>query len=104
MFRYNSIDKRKIYPIMTLGMAPFRWWMPPMKMDLRCPSAPAAPWQALGVLLPRGDPHGLGKDFSRVSSPRVYLIVDRLFLGSSEGLKGVSGEWRLAPAIRVAST
>jgi hypothetical protein len=23
--------------------------------DLRCPSTPVAPWQALGVLLPRGD-------------------------------------------------
>jgi hypothetical protein len=27
----------------------------PMKMDLRCPSTPAVPWQAPGVLLPRGD-------------------------------------------------
>jgi hypothetical protein len=47
--------KGRFYPIMTLGMAPLRWWMPPMKMDLRCPSTPAAPWQALGVLLPHGD-------------------------------------------------
>jgi hypothetical protein len=30
-------------------------WMPPMKMDLRCPSTPATPWQALGILRPRGD-------------------------------------------------
>jgi hypothetical protein len=35
--------------------APLKWWMPPMKMDLRCPSAPAALWQALSVLLPHGD-------------------------------------------------
>jgi hypothetical protein len=54
-FRYNSMDKRKFYPIMTLGMALLRWWMPPMKMDLRCPSTPAASWQAPCVLLPRGD-------------------------------------------------
>jgi hypothetical protein len=54
-FHYNYMGKRKVYPIMSPGMAPLRWWMPPMKMDLRCPSTPAAPWQALGVLLPRGD-------------------------------------------------
>jgi hypothetical protein len=36
--------------------------------------------------------------------PRVSLVVDRLFLGGSEGLDGVSGEWRLPHAIRVAST
>jgi hypothetical protein len=36
--------------------------------------------------------------------PRVSLIVDSLFLGGSEGLDGVSGEWRLAHPIRVAST
>jgi hypothetical protein len=60
----------KGYPIMALGMAPLRWWMPLMKMDLRCPSIPATPWQALGVLLPRGDPLGLANDFSLVSSPK----------------------------------
>jgi hypothetical protein len=37
-------------------------------------------------------------------SPRVSLVVDSLFPDSSEGLYGVSGEWRLAHAIRVAST
>jgi hypothetical protein len=36
--------------------------------------------------------------------PRVSLEVDSLFLGGSEGLDGVSGEWRLAHAIRVASS
>jgi hypothetical protein len=36
--------------------------------------------------------------------PRVSLVVDLLFLGGSEGLDGVSREWRLAHAIRVAST
>jgi hypothetical protein len=36
--------------------------------------------------------------------PRVSLVVDFLFLGGSEGLDGVSGEWRLAHMIRVAST
>jgi hypothetical protein len=64
------MDKRKVYPIMTLDMAPLRWWMPPVKMDLRCPSTLAAPWQALGVLLPRGASLGLGNDLSRVSSPK----------------------------------
>jgi hypothetical protein len=39
---------------------------------------------------------GLGNDFSQVSSPRVSLVVDFLFLGGSEGLDGVSSEWRLA--------
>jgi hypothetical protein len=36
--------------------------------------------------------------------PRVSLVVDLLFLGGSEGLDGVSGEWRLAHAIRVPQT
>jgi hypothetical protein len=36
--------------------------------------------------------------------PRVSLVVDLLFLGGSEGLDNVSGEWRLAPAIRVPQT
>jgi hypothetical protein len=36
--------------------------------------------------------------------PRVSLVVDFLFLGGSEGLDDVSGEWWLAHAIRVAST
>jgi hypothetical protein len=36
--------------------------------------------------------------------PRVSLEVDSLFLGGSEVLDGVSGEWRLAHAIRVASS
>jgi hypothetical protein len=49
------MDKRKIYPIMMLGMAPLKLWMPPMKMDLRCPSTLAVLWQAPGILLPRGN-------------------------------------------------
>jgi hypothetical protein len=36
--------------------------------------------------------------------PRASLVVDLLFLGGFDGLDGVSGEWRLAHAIRVAST
>jgi hypothetical protein len=36
--------------------------------------------------------------------PRVSLVVDSLFLGGSEGLDGVPGEWRLASAIKVAFT
>jgi hypothetical protein len=36
--------------------------------------------------------------------PRVSLVIDFLFLDGSEGLDGISGEWRLAHAIRVAST
>jgi hypothetical protein len=36
--------------------------------------------------------------------PRVYLVVDRLFLGGSKGVDNVSGEWQLAPAIRVPRT
>jgi hypothetical protein len=36
--------------------------------------------------------------------PRVSLVVDSLFLGGSEGLNDGSREWRLAHAIRVAST
>jgi hypothetical protein len=35
--------------------------------------------------------------------PRVSLLVDSLFLGGSEGLDSVSGEWQLAHAIRVPS-
>jgi hypothetical protein len=40
----------------------------------------------------------------KCSPPGVSLIVDSLFLGGSEGLDDVSGEWRLAHVIRVAST
>jgi hypothetical protein len=36
--------------------------------------------------------------------PRVSLVVDLLFLGGSEGLDGVSGEWQLAHVIRVPRT
>jgi hypothetical protein len=32
---------------------------------------------------------------------RVSLVVDHLFLGGSEGLDDISGEWRLSPTIRV---
>jgi hypothetical protein len=35
---------------------------------------------------------------------RVSLVVDSLFLGSSEELDDVSGEWQLAPVIRVPQT
>jgi hypothetical protein len=92
----------RFYPIMTLGMAPLRWWMPPMKMDLRCPSTPATPWQALGVLLPREVlPLGLAMISLECSPPRVSLVVNFLFLVGSEGLDSVSGEWRLAHAIRL---
>jgi hypothetical protein len=43
----------RLYPIKALGMEPLS--VPPMKMDLQCPSTPAAPWRDLGVLLPCGD-------------------------------------------------
>jgi hypothetical protein len=36
--------------------------------------------------------------------PVVSLVVDLLFLGGCEELDGVSSEWRLPHAIRVAST
>jgi hypothetical protein len=46
---------------------------------------------------------GLSMIYLKCNPPRVYLVVDLLFLGGSEGLDCVSGEWRLAHAIRVAS-
>jgi hypothetical protein len=49
-------------------------------------------------------PLGLVTIYLECPPPRVSLIVDYLFLGGSEGLDGIPGEWRLAPAIRVAST
>jgi hypothetical protein len=49
-------------------------------------------------------PLGLAMIYLKCPPPRVSLIVDSLFLGSSEALDGVSGEWRPAPAIRVAFT
>jgi hypothetical protein len=49
-------------------------------------------------------PLGLAMISPQYPPPRVSLVVDFLFLGGSEGLDDVSGEWRLAPAIRVAST
>jgi hypothetical protein len=36
--------------------------------------------------------------------PTVSLVVDLLFLGGSEGIDGISGEWLLPHAIRVAFT
>jgi hypothetical protein len=49
-------------------------------------------------------PLGLAMISPKCTPPRVSLVVDSLFLGASEGLDGVSGEWRLAHAIRGAST
>jgi hypothetical protein len=70
-----------------------------MKMEPRCPSTLAAPWQGLGVLLPRGDLISL-----ECPPPRVSLVVDSLFLGGSEELDRISGEWRLALVTRITST
>jgi hypothetical protein len=36
--------------------------------------------------------------------PRVSLVVDLLFLGSSEELDVVSGEWRFPHMLRVSSS
>jgi hypothetical protein len=49
-------------------------------------------------------PWGLTMIYLECPPPRVSLVVDLLFLGGSKGLDGVSGEWRLVHAIRVAST
>jgi hypothetical protein len=49
-------------------------------------------------------PLGLAMISPNCPPPKVSLVVDLLFLGGFEGLDGVSGEWQLAPAIRVAST
>jgi hypothetical protein len=48
-------------------------------------------------------PLGLAMISLECPPPRVSLVVDSLFLGGSEGLDGISGEWRLAHTIRVAS-
>jgi hypothetical protein len=48
-------------------------------------------------------PLGLAMISLECPPPRVFLVVDLLFLGSSKGLYGVSGEWWLAHVIRVAS-
>jgi hypothetical protein len=104
-FHYNSIDERKILPhhdarhgtvemvdafdedgsslsfnsggIVASFRRPPSSWRPPMGLAMFSPECPP---------------------------PKVSLVVDLLFLGGSEGLDGVSGEWRLAPTIRVAST
>jgi hypothetical protein len=47
---------------------------------------------------------GLAMIYLKCHPPRVSLVVDLLFLGSSEELDGVSGEWRLRPVIRVPRT
>jgi hypothetical protein len=49
-------------------------------------------------------PLGLAMISLEYPPPRVSLVVNSLFLGGSEGLDGVSSEWRLAHTIRVAST
>jgi hypothetical protein len=49
-------------------------------------------------------PLGLAIIYLECSPPRLPLVVDLLFFGSSEELDGVSDEWRLAPAIRVPGT
>jgi hypothetical protein len=46
---------------------------------------------------------GLGDDILSVL-PQESLSVDPLFLGGSEELDDIRGEWRLAPVIRVPST
>jgi hypothetical protein len=49
-------------------------------------------------------PLGLAMISLEYPLPRVSLVVNSLFLGGSEELNDVSGEWRLAHAIRVAFT
>jgi hypothetical protein len=49
-------------------------------------------------------PSGLAMISFECPPPRVSLVVDLLFLGGSEELDGVSGEWRLHPVIRVPCT
>jgi hypothetical protein len=49
-------------------------------------------------------PLGLEMIYLEFPPPRVSLIVDLIFPGGSEELDGVSGEWRLAHAIRVPHT
>jgi hypothetical protein len=48
-------------------------------------------------------PLGLAMIYLECPPPRVSLIVNLLFHGGSEELDGISGEWRLPHAIRVAS-
>jgi hypothetical protein len=48
-------------------------------------------------------PLGLAMISLECPPPRVSLVVDRLFLGGSEGLDDISGEWWLAHVIRGAS-
>jgi hypothetical protein len=49
-------------------------------------------------------PLGLAMLSLECPPPRVSLVVDLLFLGGSEELDGVSGEWRLPQVIRVPRT
>jgi hypothetical protein len=105
MFRYNSMDKQKTLPhhgarhgtvemvdasdedgsslsfnsggAMASSQRPPSLWRPPLGLAMISPECPP---------------------------PKVSLVVDLLFLGGSEGLDGVSCKWRLAHAIRVAST
>jgi hypothetical protein len=49
-------------------------------------------------------PLGLAMIYLECSPPRVSLVVDLLFLGSSKELDGVSGEWQLSHVLRVSST
>jgi hypothetical protein len=49
-------------------------------------------------------PLGLVMISLKCPPPRVSLVVDLLFLGGSQELDGVSGEWLLAHAIRVPRT
>jgi hypothetical protein len=63
--------------------------------------AVASAWRPPSLWRP---PLGLAMISPEYPPPMVSLVVDRLFLGGSEGLDGVSGEWRLAHVIRVAFT
>jgi hypothetical protein len=49
-------------------------------------------------------PLGLAMIYLECPAPRVSLVVDLLFLGGSEELDGISGEWWLPRALRVPRT
>jgi hypothetical protein len=100
-FHYNSMDKRKVYPIMTLGMAPSRWWMPPIEdgssLSFDSGGAVASSRRPPSSWWP---PLGLAMIYLECPPPKGLLSS----LAALTGLDNVFGEWRLSHAIRVAST
>ena len=99
------MDKRLLYPIKMLGMAPLNMVDAPdgvhFSVSFNSGGAVASSRRPTSSWRP---PLGLVMISLEYSPLRVSLVVDLLFRGGSEEQDGVFGEWPLDHAIRVPST